>query len=125
MATLTNIEIGSIVNTLIENVPTGISGLMPTLVNQSVYTAELITGNNIPLTAIDDPYQPGVTSLTIGNVLSLMGAQGIGTKSVKIGELSVDKGMNESSAKEWKDLGMSQLQEIGEQITYYQSWGSR
>jgi len=122
MASLSNVEIGSVVLTIIENVPAGISGLMPTLVNQNIYTAEIITGDSISVSAVPEAYQPGVTSLTIGNVLGLMSAQGIGTKSVKIGELSISKGMNESSAQEWKTLGMSQLKDNGEKVSYYQAW---
>jgi len=122
MATLTNLEIGSVVLGLVENVPSTISGLTATLVNNNVYTAELITGEDISINAIGESYQPGITSLTIGNVLGLMGAQGIGTKSVKIGELTISKGMIESSSQEWKNLGISQLKQGGEKVSYYQTF---
>ena len=122
MTTLTNLEIGSVVVTLIENVPGDISGLTATLVNNNVFTANLITGGAESIDAIPETYQPGVTSMTIGDVLSLMSAQGIGTKSVKIGELSIAKGMNESSAQGWRELGISQLKEGGEKISSYQTW---
>ena len=122
MATLTNLEIGSVVVTLVENVPSVISGLTATLVNNNVYLAENITGNDIPITAIGEVYQPGIISLTIANVLGLMDSQGIGTKSVKIGELTINKGMNETSSKEWKQLGLEQIKSIGEKVSYYQSW---
>lgn len=124
MPNLTNLEIGSVVVTLIENVPAGVSGLIPTLVNNNVFTAELITGISIPIDSIGEPYQPGITNLTIGNVLGLMAAQGIGTDSVKLGELSLSKGMNMNSAQEWKQLGIDQLNEIGPKMSYYQSWSS-
>jgi len=60
--------------------------------------------------------------LTIGNVLGVMGAQGMGTNSVKIGELAISKGMNTQSSQEWKQLGLSQIKQIGEKISYYQTW---
>jgi len=122
VAILTNLEIGSVVLGLVENVPSTISGLTATLVNNNVYTAELITGEDISINAIGESYQPGITSLTIGNVLGLMGAQGIGTKSVKIGELTISKGMIESSSQEWKNLGISQLKQGGEKVSYYQTF---
>ncbi len=125
MPTLTNLEIGSVVVTLIENVPNDISGMTATLVNNNVYLAENITGDSISIDAIGETYQPGITSLTIGNVLGLMGAQGIGTKSVKIGELSITKGMNESSSQEWKSMGINQLKSIGERISFYQTYAQR
>ena len=122
MGTLTNLQIGSIVLGLVEGVSTSISGLLVNLVNNNVYTAETITGDSIPVTAIGEAYQAGVTSMTIGNVLSLMSAQGIGTKSVKIGELSITKGMTEDSPQAWINLGMQQIKQIGEKISYYQTW---
>ena len=122
MANLTNLEIGSVVVTLVENVPSAISGLTATLVNNNVYLANLITNASISIDAITEQYQPGITNLTIGDVLGLMGAQGIGTKSVKIGELAITKGLSESSSKEWKNMGIEQLKRIGERTSYYQTW---
>ena len=122
MGTLTNVEIGSVVLGIVENVPAGITGLITTVVNQQIYFAEQLTGDSINPDAVSNPYQPGVISLTIGNVLSLMGAQGIGTKSVKIGELSIAKGMNESSASDWTNLGIKQIEALGEKVNFYQTF---
>jgi len=122
MSNLTNLEIGSVVYNLVENIPSAVSGTLSQLVNQNCYYAELITGNDVDPTAITEPYQPGIISLTIGNVLGVMGAQGMGTNSVKIGELAISKGMNTQSAQEWKQLGMNQIKSIGEKISYYQTW---
>ena len=123
MGALTNLEIGSIVCNLVENIPSTISGTLVNIVNNQVYFAEIITGNDISVSSIEEKYQPGIISLTISSIMGLMGAQGIGTKSVKIGELSIMKGMNESSAKEWRDIGLEQLKSIGERISSYQCWG--
>ena len=122
MATLTNLEIGSVVLGLVEGVSDSISGLTATLVNNNVYTAELITGNSISIIAIGESYQAGITSMTIGNVLGLMSAQGIGTKAVKIGELSISKGLSEDASQAWINLGINQLKRVGERISYYQAW---
>jgi len=122
MATLTNIEIGSVVLGIVENVPAGITGLITTVVNQQVYFAETMTGDTIGTTAIAQAYQPGIISLTIGNVLGLMSAQGLGTKSVKIGELSIAKGMNEQSASDWTNLGIKQIEALGEPVKFYQTY---
>jgi hypothetical protein len=121
MTALTNAEIGSVVLGIIDNVPAGISGLITTLVNQQIYFAEQLTGNTIG-TTVADAYQPAIINLTIGNVLSLMEAQGMGTRSVSIGELSLTKGMQEGTSKEFRDLGIKQLQEIGQRMSYYQCW---
>ncbi len=124
MTTLTNLEIGSVVVTLIGNVPLSISGLTATLVNNNIYTANLITSGNVSIDSIPENYQGGITNVTIGDVLGLMSAQGLGTKSVKLDEISITKGLNENSAQGWKDLGWQQIKRIGERISYYQSWSS-
>ena len=122
MTTLSNIEIGSVVYNLIDNIPTGISGTLPYLVNIGAYTAENYTGNNIPVDAIIDTYQPAIINLTIGQVLGQMEAQGLGTKSVKIGELSITKGMQEGTSISFNQLGIKQLNDLGKNMSYYQTY---
>ena len=123
MGALSNSEIGNVVYNLIDNIPTGISGTNLTfLVNQAIYTAENYTGNDIPLTAVEDMYQPSVVNLTISTVLGQMEAQGLGTKSVKIGELSITKGMQEGTSKSYSSLAFNQLNELGHKISSYQTW---
>ena len=122
MATLTSEEIGAIVYNLVDNIPTGISGLLTTLTNQSVYYAERFTGNTIGTTAIAETYQPAIINLTVGNVLGLMEAQGLGTQSVKIGELSVTKGMSNNSSSSFQSLADKQLSQIGQHASWYQCW---
>jgi hypothetical protein len=122
MASLTNIQIGSIVLSMVENVSAGISGILPTIVNQQVYFAEQFTGDSIG-TLIEDKYQPAIISLTVGNVLGLMEGQGMGTKSVKIGELSIDKGMVEGTSKYFINDGMLKLRILGEKISFYKANG--
>ena len=89
MVSLSNIELGSYIYSLVSNIPVGVSGLLVNgfLVNQAVYTAENYTGNDINVSSIGEPYQPAIISLTLSNIISLMESQGIGTKSVSIGEL--------------------------------------
>ncbi len=122
--TKSNTEVGAIVYGMVENISASVSGALTDMVNNNVYFAELITGNSIPVSAIGKEYQPGIISLTVGNVLSLMSSQGIGTESVKLGELGLTKGIDTSSHKEWKNLGIQQLKEIGEKISFFQVWTS-
>ena len=122
MAALTNEEIGSIVYSMITGIPAGISGVLTTLVNQQVYFAEQLTGNTISITSISDAYQPGITSLTAAAVTELMESQGLGTKSVSIGELKISKGIGESTSQALRKSGINQLKVIGERISSYQTW---
>lgn len=122
MTSLTSTQIGSVVYAMIDNIPTGISGILPTIVNQQIYFAEKITGDSIGATAIADVYQPAIINLTAANVLQLMEAQGMGTKSVSIGELSITKGLVEGTSKTLYDDGLRKLQALGEQTKFYQTF---
>lgn len=122
MATLSNADVGSVVYNLIDGIPVGISGTLPLLANNAVYFAEQFTGDAIGITAISEVYQPAIIDLTVSNVLSLMDAQGIGTKIVKIGELSIEKGMSQNSATLWKNMAMEKLNQIGQHVSSYQTW---
>lgn len=122
MGTLTTTEIGSIVYSLITGVPVGISGLMTTLSNMAVYQAENYTGNNIPIAAVPEAYQPAIINLTITQVLGQMEAQGLGTKSVNIGELSIAKGMVEGTSQSYKSMAYNQLNDLGHRMSYYTTW---
>jgi hypothetical protein len=123
MGNLTDIQIGSIISGMISSIPIGISGILTTIVDQQVYFAEQITGNNISTSSIAEMYQPGIISLAAANVMELMEAQGIGTKSVSIGELSITKGMVDGTSKALRDDGINKLKAIGERVSYYQCWG--
>lgn len=122
MTTLTDIQIGSIVSGMVDNIPAGISGLLTTIVDQQIYFAEQFTGDSIGTTAVVTTYQPAIISLSTANVLELMEAQGLGTKSVSIGELKISKGMVEGTSKSLKQDGLSKLKEIGQHMSYYQTW---
>lgn len=123
MTTRTDTQIGSIVAGLVANIPVGISGILTTIVDQQVYYAEQFTGDSIGTTAIADKYQPAIINLTVGNVLGLMQAQGLGTNSISLGELSISKGINATASTDFKNLGIKQLQELGQHMSYYQAWG--
>jgi len=122
MASLTNEEVGAIVYGMIPGITAGVSGIMTDLVNQQVYFAEQITGESLSVSAISEPYQPGVTSLTAAAVMEVMESQGIGTKSVSIGELKIAKGMQEGTSKSLRDDGIMKLKAIGERISSYQTY---
>ena len=122
MAALTNLEIGAIVYGMIDGMSATVSGVLTSLVNQSVYTAENYTGNDISVTSIDEKYQPAVTNLTVSNVLSTMEAQGIGTKTVSVGELKISKGMVEGASQNFSKLAFSQLNSLGHSTSYYQTY---
>ncbi len=123
MAALNNVGIGSVILNMVTNVPTNISGAaLWNMVDQNVYFAEQFTGDTIGA-SVANVYQPAVISLTVGDVVNLMEMQGLGTKTVKIGDMWVTKGISEMSSKQWKDNGMDKLRNLGENITFYKALG--
>ncbi len=123
MAALDNVGIGSVILNMVTSVPTNISGAaLWNMVDQNVYFAEQFTGDTIGA-SVANVYQPAVISLTVGDVVSLMEMQGLGTKTVKIGDMWVTKGISEMSSKQWKDNGMDKLRNLGENITFYKALG--
>ena len=122
MASLTNVEVGSIVYNLVSNIPTGISGTLPYLATLAVYKAQNYTGNTISDQAIGESYQPAIINLTISQVLKQMEAQGLGTQSVKIGELSITKGMKQGTSSDYEQMGVDELNNLGHKTSYYTTW---
>lgn len=122
MTALTVAEIGSVIINLVSNIPAGISGLLPTIVDQQRIIAQNLTGDTIS-SPITETYQPAITNLSISMVLKLMEGQGIGTQSVDIGELSVTKGLVNGTSKDFYTLGIEQLNDLGTKTSYYQCWG--
>ena len=123
MTAVTDSQIANIVYNSIADIPVGISGILTTIVDQQVYFAEQLTGNNISVSSIGDAYQPGVTSLSQANVLSLMESQGVGTKSVSIGgELTITKNGADQTSQSLQQDGITKLKAIGERMSYYQTF---
>lgn len=122
MTSLSDVQIADIVYNMITNIPVGISGILTTIVDQQIYFAEQFTGDTIGTTSVAERYQPGIISLSAANVMGLMESQGMGTKSVSIGELSITKGMGENVSRTLRDNGINQLKAIGERISFYQVW---
>ena len=123
MAALDNVQIGSVILNMVTGVPTTISGAaLWNMVDQNIYFAEQFTGDTIG-TSVANQYQPAIISLTTGDVLNLMESQGLGTKSVRIGDMSVTKGISEMSSKQWKNNGMEKLMNLGQDITFYKALG--
>ncbi len=123
MTALTIGSIGSVILNMVEGVPITMSGAaLWNMIEQNIYFAEQFTGDTIG-TTVANTYQPAIISLTTGDVLQLMESQGIGTKSVKIGDISITKGIGESVSKQWKDNGMEKLRNLGQNISFYKALG--
>ena len=125
MSDLTNVQIGSVVLNLIENVPTYISGTLLQLTNNEIYFAEQLTGDSIGAT-VADKYQPAIISLTAAAVLRMMELQGADVSSVHLGDFSISKGQGSSTmtvSDKLKEDGLRKLDSLGYKFNYYKACG--
>lgn len=126
MTNLNNIQIGSIVLNMVENVPTYLSGAtLWNLADNERFFAEQITGDSIG-TSIGEAYQPGIISLTSAAVLRMMEMQGADVSSIKVGDFSVSKGgggPSLSTSEQMRDDGIAKLKAIGERTSLYKANG--
>ncbi len=126
MVNLNNVQVGSVVLNMVEDVPASISGatLWNMVDNERIFT-ENYTGDNIG-NSIGDKYQPAIISLTIASVLDMMELTGADTSSLKLGDLTVSKGgqsnTNIAGSKRRED-GMRKLEILGQQSHFFKSLG--
>ena len=127
MANLTNVEIGSIVLNMVENIPTIISGAtLWNMVDNEVFFAEQLTGDSIGITAIANKYQPAIISLTAASVLRMMELTGTDASNIKLGDFSISKGQGSSTsvmADKLRDDGIMKLETLGNKVNFYKALG--
>ena len=127
MGTLTDIQVGSIVLNMIENVPSTISGAtLWNITDNEIYYAENFTGDTIGTTAIAQEYQPAIISLSAASVLRMMEMTGADVSNIRLGDFAISKGASSSSsttAEALREDGLNKLQALGEVCNYYKALG--
>lgn len=126
MGNLTNVQIGSIVLNMVEDVPSYISGatLWNMADNERLF-AEKYTGDNIG-GSIGETYQPAIISLTAASVLRMMEMTGADVSTIRLGDFTVGKGASSNTdvtSKKMKEDGMLKLEIIGQKTNFYKSLG--
>ena len=126
MGNLTNVQVGSVVLTMIEDVPNNISGIITTFVDNEIYFAEQLTGDSISVSAIGERYQPAIISLTASAVVRMMEMTGADVSNLRLGDLSIGKGASSpatiTSAKLRED-GIRKLENLGFKLNYFKALG--
>lgn len=126
MGNLTNVQIGSIVLGMVEDVPSYISGaILWNMVDNERIFSEVYTGDTIG-TSIAETYQPAIISLTAASVLRMMEMQGADVSNLKLGDFSVSKGASSSTSitsEKMKEDGIMKLGMIGQDINFYKALG--
>jgi hypothetical protein len=125
MVALSDVQIGSIVLGMIENVPSYISGaVLWSAVDNEIYNAENTIGDSIGTTSIAEKYQPAIVSLTAAAVLRMMELQGSDASSIRLGDFSISKGQGSSSmatAQDFRIAGLEALDKLGVKVNYYKT----
>lgn len=125
MPNLSDIQIGSIILNMVENVPSYISGAtLWNLVDNECYFVSNVVGDSISTSAIGESYQPAIISLTASAVLKMMEMQGADVSSISLGDFSINKGSSSSSlstADKMREDGLLKLESLGTKINYYKA----
>ena len=120
-----NLSSGSIALNIfnaISPMPTGISGLLITIVDTQRFFTEQYTGDTIGA-VISETYQSPITDLSTSNVLKLMAVQDMGVKSVSIGDLSTDNSNLMEMARQFEEKAMFSLKALTKGVKVYKARG--
>ena len=116
--------VGSIANFLqqtMPNLPTGLSGTnLVAMVDSQRQNVANYAGVNIGSNSIDPEFEPPIISYSKADVLDFINAQA-GGGTDKLGELTIDDSSDAMSSKSWRDLGNSQLSNIGRKTKFARS----
>lgn len=126
MGNLTNIEVGSVVLTMIEDVPNDLSGIITTFVDNEVFFAEQLTGDNIGTSSIADRFQPAIISLTASAVVRMMEMTGADVSNIRLGDLNVGKGANSPASitsMKLREDGIRKLENLGFKLNFFKALG--
>lgn len=127
MVNLSDIQIGSVILNMIENVPSTISGTtLHNMIDQEIFFAERFTGDNISIDSVGDVYQPAIFSLSAASVLRMMEMQGSDSSKLKLGDFTVEKGANSPAAwtsEQARADGIIKLENLGQQINFFKANG--
>jgi hypothetical protein len=126
MATWNVGSISNAVQSLVEGIPTAISGAILTgIADRQIGFAETYTGQTIGSTSIDSKWQPALVNLTAAEVLNYMNLVGADVSSISLGELSISKGgvtNVQATSDKLREMGLTMLKEHGRQTKYYVSF---
>lgn len=127
MGNLTNLEIGSVIISQIDNFPSALSGApLWSMIDNEIYHVENFTGDSIPVTAVAETYQPAIMSLSAAGVLRMMEMIGADVSSIRLGDFSVRKGASSSTSvtsEKLREDGLRKLDALGQEINVSKALG--
>ena len=96
--------------------PPSISGILLTIVNNSIFFVENWTGDSLGTTSIADKYQPSITDFSTANVLKLMAVQDLGVQSVSVGDISTNNSNLMAMSKQFEEKAFMELKSLNKGI---------
>lgn len=103
--------------------PNSVSGVLNTIVNNSIFFVENYTGDTLGTVNIADRYYPSISNFAFSNVLKLMAVQDNGVSSVSVGEMSVSNTNLKEMAKHYEEQGMFNLKSLSKGIKFFKARG--
>lgn len=123
---MVTLNAGSIANNLIAGIspiPSSVSGLLLTIVNNKRYLAEQFTGQTVG-DAIPESFQSPITDLAFADTLRFMAAQDMGVSSVNVGGELITNNQNlVQVAQQIEERGMQQLKWLVKGLKLYRARG--
>lgn len=126
---MANWNLGSVateVVTIVDSVPTGISGNLISIADRQRQVIYQYTGLDPGSVNITLKFQPALVNLTIADTLGLMQMTGADVNRIQLGDLNIYKGTESSlteGMKYFKIKGQEEMQIIGRKSHYYKSNG--
>jgi|TARA_R100001530_G_scaffold62534_3_gene45030 hypothetical protein len=123
-------NLGSIateIGNMVDNIPTSISGatLMGIIDRKRLYMEEFLE-ETIGSVDIAEKYQPALTNMSMGDLLSTMNIQGADISSIKLGDFSENKGGQSNliaSADRLEAQGVQMMKQLKMKFRGIKVWG--
>jgi len=106
----------------ISPIPSNVSGIILTIVNNQRYFVEQYTGDSIG-NVIAEKYQPCITDLSTANVIKMMAIQDNGVDNVRLFDEQVANGNLNNMAEKYQADGMEKAKLLTKGIKFYKARG--
>lgn len=122
-----DVNIGSIATILVNGIvpmPTGISGNLPTIIQNKIYFVNNYTGDGIG-SVIPEKYQSIITDMAMADALRFMAVQDMGVQSMSLGgnDISTDNKNLSEIARQLDEKAMLNLNSLTKGMFFYKARG--
>ena len=117
-------SVGDQVYNSVDNIPTNISGLLPSISNGAMIRVQNYTGQTIGSQSIAEKYQPAITFFAISDTLLRLSTQGADVDTITLGDFSINKGSStQDQAQLYEQRAMKEMQLLGFGTRWSRTYG--